>query len=100
MPAITRIALRALEQLSGPRIVISAVPGGIKAIAQQAGVSQSRVSQVLRQVPLPREWASLLAAMIGCSEWDVYEQLGQHPPVSPYGPLFDQRQGPSADVPA
>lgn len=89
MAPLTRVALRALEHLGGPRIVIAAVPGGIKRIATEAGVSPSRVSQVLRQDPLPREWAQLLAALIDCSEWEVYQQLGQPPRGSPYGPLFD-----------
>lgn len=89
MPAITRIALKALERLGGPRTILAAVPGGIRTVATEAGVSAGRVSQVLRRNPLPREWATLLAQLIGCSEWDVYQQLGQRPPTSPYGPLFD-----------
>lgn len=89
MAPVTRVALQALQQLGGPRIVLAAVPGGIKAVSAEAGVSPSRVSQVLRQDPLPREWAQLLAQLIGCGELEVYQQLGQRPPVSPYGPLFD-----------
>jgi hypothetical protein len=89
MPPITRIALRALENLGGPRVLLAAVPGGVKALAQEAGVSPGRVSQVLRQNPLPVEWASLIADLIGCSTWEVYEQLGQRSPISPLGPLFD-----------
>jgi hypothetical protein len=89
MPPITRIALKALESLGGPRVLLAAVPGGIRALADQAGVSTGRVSQVLRQDPLPREWALRVAEMIGCSEWEVYEQLGQRCPSSPLGPLFD-----------
>lgn len=77
MAAITRIALEALKQMGGPRIVIAAIPGGSKAIAEAAGVSAGRVSQVLRLNPLPWEWAQLLAGLIGCNEWEVYEQLGQ-----------------------
>ena len=89
MAPITAIAVKALERLGGPRIVLAAVPGGIRAVAQEAGVSQSRVSQVLRQNPFPSQWAALLAELIGCTEWEVYQQLGQQPLPSPYGPLFD-----------
>jgi hypothetical protein len=89
MPPITRIALMALESMGGPRVILAAVPGGIKALANEAGVSQGRVSQVLRQNPLPPDWAKLVAALIGCSEWEVYQQLGQRCPRSPLGPLFD-----------
>lgn len=77
MPPVTRIALQALDQMGGPRIVLAAVPGGAKAVAAAAGVSAGRVSQVLRQDPLPPDWAQLLARLIGCSAWEVYEQLGQ-----------------------
>ena len=90
MPPFTRIAMRALERLGGPRIVLAAIPGGIGAVAREAGVTQGRVSQVLRQTPLPQAWARLIAQLASCSEWEVYEQLGQRPPVSPFGPLFDQ----------
>jgi hypothetical protein len=90
MAAITRIATRALDNLGGPRIILAAVPGGINTVAREGGVSPGRVSQILRQNPLRSEWAQLLAHLIGCSEWEVYEQLGQRPPVSPFGPLFDQ----------
>lgn len=93
MAPVTRVALKALEQLGGPRIVLAAVPGGAKAVAAAAGVSRSRVSQVLREEPLPREWAQLLAQLIGCSEIEIYQQLGQQPPISPYGPLFDAARG-------
>lgn len=89
MAPITSVALRALERLGGPRIVLAAVPGGIKALAASAGVSPSRVSQVLRKDPLPVEWAELAAQLIGCGTVEVYQQLGQKPPVSPLGPLFD-----------
>jgi hypothetical protein len=89
MPPITRIAVKALDNLGGPRVLLAAVPGGIKRLAQEAGVSAGRVSQVLRQNPLPVEWASLIADLIGCSTWEVYEQLGQRSPSSPLGPLFD-----------
>ena len=89
MPPITSIALKALENLGGPRVLLAAVPGGIKALAAEAGVSPGRVSQVLRQEPLSREWATLVAEKIGCSEWEVYEQLGQRCPSSPLGPVFD-----------
>lgn len=89
MPPLTRIAEKALENLGRPRVLIAAVPGGVKEIARAANVSPGRVSQVLRQEPLPREWAALLAEKIGCSEWEVYEQLGQASPSSPLGPLFD-----------
>ena len=77
MAAITRVALRALDQMGGPRIVLAAVPGGARAVAREAGVSPGRVSQVLRQNPLPWDWAQLLARLLGCREWEVYEQLGQ-----------------------
>ena len=86
---ITSVALRAIEHLGGPRIVIAAVPGGIRNLARAAGVSPGRVSQVLRQESLPASWASLIASLIGCSEREVYIQLGQVPPGSPFGPLFD-----------
>lgn len=89
MTPVTRLAIKALERLGGPRIVLAAIPGGIGAVAREAGVSPGRVSQVLRQDPIPREWARLLAEMAGCTEWEVYEQLGQRAPVSPFGPLFD-----------
>lgn len=90
MPPVTRLAMRALSQLGGPKIVLAAIPGGIGAVAREAGVSPGRVSQVLRRNPLPPQWARLLAELARCSEWEVYEQLGQRPPVSPLGPLFDQ----------
>jgi hypothetical protein len=93
MAPLTTVALKALEQLGGPRIILAAVPGGIKAVAAEAGVSRSRVSQILRQAPLPRQWAQLLAEMIGCTEVEIYQQLGESPPVSPYGPLFDPPAG-------
>lgn len=88
MAAITRVALQALDRLGGARIVIAAVPGGSKAIAEAAGVSVGRVSQVLRQKRLPWEWAQLIAQLAGCSEWEVYEQLGQR--VT--GPVTDDWQ--------
>jgi len=78
MAAVTRIALQALEKMGGPRIVLAAIPGGSRAVAEEAGVSAGRVSQVLRQETLPWDWAQLLARLAGCSEWEVYEQLGQH----------------------
>jgi hypothetical protein len=90
MPPITRIALLALERQGGPKTVLAAVPGGVGALARAAGVTPGRVSQVLRSNPLPQQWAQLLADLIGCTPWDVYEQLGQRPRGSPYGPLFDQ----------
>ena len=90
MPPVTTIALRALDNMDGPRIILKAVPGGSSAVAKEAGVSKGRVSQVLRKDPLPIEWAQLLAAMIGCSEWEVYQQLGQRAPTSQFGPLFDR----------
>ena len=77
MAAITRVAVKALEHLGGPRIVLNAVPGGAKAVAEAAGVSPGRVSQVLRKNPLPWDWAVLLADLAGCQEWEIYEQLGQ-----------------------
>jgi hypothetical protein len=95
---MTRIAMRALDRLGGPKIVLAAIPGGIATVAHEAGVSRGRVSQVLRRNPLPRDWARLLAQLAGCSEWEVYEQLGQRPPVSPFGPLFDP-QGPGPATP-
>ena len=93
MAPVTTVALRALEQLGGPRIVLAAIPGGLKALAGSAGVSPSRVSQVLRKDPLPVEWAELAAQLIGCGTVEVYQQLGQKPPVSPLGPLFDVAPG-------
>lgn len=90
MAAITRIATKALDNLGGPKIILAAIPGGINTVAREGGVSRGRVSQILRRNPLRNEWAQLLAHLIGCSEWEVYEQLGQRPPVSPFGPLFDQ----------
>ena len=77
MAVITQVAIKALEQMGGPRIVLTSIPGGSKAVAEQAGVSVGRVSQVLRQDPLPWKWAQLLARLANCSEWEVYEQLGQ-----------------------
>lgn len=77
MAAITRVALKALDQMGGPRIVLAAIPGGARAVANAAGVSPGRVSQVLRQETLPWEWAQLLARLAGCCEWEIYEQLGQ-----------------------
>ena len=90
MAPLTRIAVRALQNLGGPRIVLAAIPGGIARLAGEARVSPGRVSQVLRQNPLPIEWARLIAVLANCDVWEVYEQLGQRPPVSPFGPLFDQ----------
>ena len=78
MAAITRVALKALDQMGGPRIVLAAIPGGAKAVAAETQVSPARVSQVLRQDPLPWEWALILARLSGCREWEIYEQLGQH----------------------
>ena len=89
MPPVTTIALRALENMSGPRIVLKAVPGGIEAVAPEPRVSKGRVSQVLRKKPLPPAWAELLASMIGCTECEVYQQLEQRVPASKLGPLFD-----------
>lgn len=93
MAPVTNVALKALEQLGGPKIVLAAVPGGLKALAAAGGVSASRVSQVLRKDPLPVEWAELAAQLIGCGTVEVYQQLGQKPPVSPLGPLFDIASG-------
>lgn len=89
MAPVTSIALKALDQLGGSRIILAAVPGGIQTLAREAAVSPGRVSQILRKDPLPRYWAQLVAQLIGCGEWEVYQQLGQQPPVSPLGPLFD-----------
>ena len=97
MPPVTRIAIQALELMGAPKILLSAVPGGIQAVANEAGVTPGRVSQVLRKDPLPRRWAQLLAQLIGCTESEVYQQVGQHPPVSPLGPLFDTHQPVGAD---
>lgn len=94
MASITRIATRALDNLGGPKIVLAAIPGGISTVAREGRVTPGRVSQILREKPLRLEWARLLADLIGCSEWEVYEQLGQRPPVSPYGPLFDPAPSP------
>lgn len=77
MAAVTRIALRALDHMGGPRIILAAIPGGSRAVAREAGVSLGRVSQILRQDKLPWDWAQLLARLAGCNEWEVYEQLGQ-----------------------
>ena len=77
MPAFTRISIKALDELGGPRIVLAAIPGGARALAERAGVSQSRVSQILRQDPLPWDWAQMIASLIPCQEWEVYAQLGQ-----------------------
>lgn len=77
MPAFTRISIRALDELGGPRILLAAIPGGARALADKAGVSTSRVSQILRRDPLPWEWAQLIASLIPCQEWEVYAQLGQ-----------------------
>jgi hypothetical protein len=90
VPAVTRIALLALDRLGGPRTVVAAVPGGVRAIAAAAGVTPGRVSQVLRQDPLPEDWARLLADLIGCGPWEVYQQLGQRFTGSAHGPLFDE----------
>ena len=76
MAAITRIATKALDSLGGPKIILAAIPGGIGTLAREGGVSPGRVSQILRQNPLRTEWAQLIAHLIGCSEWEVYEQLG------------------------
>ena len=46
---LTRLALRALQRLEPSKIILAAIPGGIRAVAQEAGVSTGRVSQVLRQ---------------------------------------------------
>jgi hypothetical protein len=89
MPPITRIALIALERQGGAKTVLAAIPGGIGAVARAANVTPGRVSQVLRQNPLSLRWAQLLADLIGCTSWEVYEQLGQRQQGSPYGPLFD-----------
>jgi hypothetical protein len=89
MSPITRLTLKAIDHLGGPRVVLAAVPGGIKAIAKAGGVSPGRVSQILRLNPLPRNWAQLIADLAGCSEPEVYLQLGQEPLGSPLGPLFD-----------
>jgi hypothetical protein len=97
MAPITRIAIQALENLGGPRVLLAAIPGGIKRLAQEGGVTPGRVSQILRQNPLPLEWASLIAEMIGCSTWEVYEQLGQRSPSSPLGPLFDATTEPTLE---
>jgi hypothetical protein len=77
MAVITQVAIKALEQMGGPRIVLTSIPGGSKVVAEQAGVSIGRVSQVLRLDPLPWKWAQLLARLANCSEWEIYEQLGQ-----------------------
>ena len=65
MAAVTRIALQALDQMGGPRIVLAAIPGGSRVVAQEAGVSAGRVSQVLRQDKLPWSWAQILARLAG-----------------------------------
>jgi len=75
--------------MEGPTIVLAAIPGGAGALAKAAGVTRGRVSQVLRKQSLPRDWAQLIATLIGCSEPEVYQQLGQEPVGSPLGPLFN-----------
>lgn len=92
MPPVTRVAIKAIHQLGGPRVVVAAIPGGAKRLAQAAGVSPGRVSQVLRGDQLPPRWAQMIAGLIGCTEREVYEQLGQEPVGSPMGPLFDPVQ--------
>ena len=82
MAAITGIALEALDRLAGPRILLAAIPGGARAVARAAGVSPGRVRQVLRSNPLPPDWAKLLADLLGCAVWEVYEQLGQRVSVA------------------
>jgi transcriptional regulator with XRE-family HTH domain len=77
MAAITQVAIRALDRMGGPRVILAAIPGGSRAVAEAAGVSPARVSQVLRSVPLSWEWAEILARLADCSEWEIYEQLGQ-----------------------
>lgn len=94
MPPITSIALKALDNIGGPRILLAAIPGGIGALADISGVTRGRVSQVLHQDPLPGEWAQRIAGLIGCGEWEVYQQLGQVPPLSRNGPLFDLQGDP------
>ena len=98
MASVTRIALQALDQMGGPRIVLAAIPGGARAVAHEAGVSAGRVSQVLRQDKLPWHWAQLLARLAECSEWEVYEQLGQRvsEPVTPESDRTNSTQGSSA----
>jgi hypothetical protein len=78
--ALTRLALRALQRLEPSKIILAAIPGGIRAVAQEAGVTTGRVSQVLRKKALPAKWARRLADLAGCTEREVYEQLGQRPP--------------------
>ncbi len=90
---MTRLALIAIDRLGGPRVLLAAA-GGIDTLARTAGVSRGRVSQVLRQDPLPRRWAQIIAGLTGCSEREVYEQLGQEPVGSPLGPLFEPADAP------
>ena len=97
MPPVTRIALKALEMLGGPRVLLAAVPGGIGRLAKAAGVSEGRVSQVLRQEHLPRSWADLIASLSGFTVSEIYVQLGQTPVGSPLGPLFDESVGTQPD---
>lgn len=89
MPPVTRIAAKALERLGGPRVILAAIPGGIGRLARAGGVSEGRVSQLLRQRRLPRAWAELIAQLAECTVAEVYTQLGQAPEGSPLGPLFD-----------
>ena len=79
---VTRIERKALGWLGGPRIILAAIPGGIKELAIAAGVSPSRVSQVLRAPELPQEWAERIANLIGCGPAEVYQQLEIEPPAS------------------
>lgn len=78
----TRIERKALERLGASRIILAAVPGGIKELAAAAGVSPSRVSQVLREQELPSAWAERIAKLIGCGAAEVYQQLERKPPAT------------------
>ena len=82
---VTKIERKALNRLGAVRILLAAVPGGIKALAEAFGVSPSRVSQVLRENPLPREWAEVAAELIGCGPAEVYRQLDRKPLASHFG---------------
>ncbi|WP_419938163.1 hypothetical protein [Candidatus Palauibacter sp.] len=82
---MTKIERKALNRLGPARILLAAVPGGIKTLAEAFDVSPSRVSQVLRENPLPTEWAEVAAELIGCGPAEVYRQLDHKPLVSRFG---------------
>lgn len=82
---VTEIERKALDRLGSVRILLAAIPGGVKALAAEFGVSPSRVSQVLREDPLPSKWAEVAAELIGCGPAEVYRQLDRKPAASRFG---------------